>query len=48
MCGIAGYYSVDNEFSSTELPLMAKAIAHRGPDAEGVFHENNVGLAHRR
>ncbi len=48
MCGIAGYYSVDNEFPSTELPLMAQAIAHRGPDAEGVFHENNVGLAHRR
>ncbi len=27
---------------------MAKALAHRGPDSDGVFVNNHVGLAHRR
>lgn len=27
---------------------MAQALAHRGPDAEGFFQKNGLGLAHRR
>lgn len=48
MCGIAGYYSTQNVFFAEELPAMAQALAHRGPDAEGVFSHGHVGLAHRR
>ncbi|MFH2094124.1 MAG: asparagine synthase (glutamine-hydrolyzing) [Bacteroidota bacterium] len=48
MCGIAGYYSPDNLFSNEELPKMAAALEHRGPDACGFFHEKNTGFAHRR
>ncbi len=48
MCGIAGYFSVNNVFSRDELSAMAAAIAHRGPDAEGTYSHGNVGLAHRR
>ncbi|MFM7024383.1 MAG: asparagine synthase (glutamine-hydrolyzing) [Flavobacteriales bacterium] len=48
MCGIAGYYSTQNVFRAEELPAMAQSIAHRGPDAEGVFSHAGVGLAHRR
>ncbi len=48
MCGIAGFYSTHNVFSAEELPAMAQSMAHRGPDAEGVFSHGCVGLAHRR
>ena len=48
MCGIAGYFSVNKVFSPEELPAMANAIAHRGPDAEGDYSHGSVGLAHRR
>ena len=49
MCGISGVilpsgHSVDQ----AELKKMADSIAHRGPDAEGFFLKENVGLAHRR
>ena len=27
---------------------MANAIKHRGPDGEGYWMNNNVGIAHRR
>ena len=30
------------------LRRMAKALAHRGPDSEGFFVNDHVGLAHRR
>lgn len=48
MCGIAGYIS--SRFSALELKAMSDAIAHRGPDADGFYHdpENGVALAHRR
>ncbi len=48
MCGIAGFYSVDQSFSRPELAAMADSIRHRGPDAEGVYFEEGIGLAHRR
>lgn len=47
MCGIAGYSGV---FGPDLLAGMSNAIAHRGPDAEGEFLDEDagIGLAHRR
>lgn len=49
MCGIAG--AVNLAGSSIEPSLlrrMTDAIAHRGPDGEGHWHEGPAGLGHRR
>ncbi len=54
MCGIAGMLSIGFSVSAppraTTLRAMAHALAHRGPDAEGVWLDEGagVGLAHRR
>jgi asparagine synthase (glutamine-hydrolysing) len=51
MCGIAGIISPNPASITTRrLKKMADAIAHRGPDGEGCWiNENNsVGFAHRR
>lgn len=45
MCGIAGYLG---DFSPTLLERMGQAIAHRGPDGQGTWHDATVGLAHTR
>jgi asparagine synthase (glutamine-hydrolysing) len=47
MCGIAGYVGVHRP---ELLAPMCAAIAHRGPDGEGIWYdaEAEVGLAHRR
>lgn len=51
MCGIAGIFHyadpahpVDREL----LTRMTRALAHRGPDAEGFHVQANLGLGHRR
>jgi len=45
MCGICGVINFNNE-SVQEAPVrkMMAAMKHRGPDDEGVFLENNIGL----
>jgi asparagine synthase (glutamine-hydrolysing) len=49
MCGIAGYFRFDGlQASPAVLNRMGAAIAHRGPDGDGHWHEGPVGLAHRR
>jgi len=50
MCGICGklYFDEERTVASDELRRMSGALAHRGPDGEGVWAEDNVGLAHRR
>ncbi|MFM9882700.1 MAG: asparagine synthase (glutamine-hydrolyzing) [Burkholderiales bacterium] len=53
MCGIAGLWQVDGSDRSTLAAVatrMADALAHRGPDDEGVWVDDAVGiaLAHRR
>ncbi len=47
MCGIAGF---SGSFDPELLTRMSTAIAHRGPDGDGVFHDRDagIGLAHRR
>ena len=50
MCGITGVLYIDRHRSAemSVLQNMGDAIAHRGPDGEGFFRANNVGLVHRR
>ena len=49
MCGIAGIAGPGVEaIYKKAMPPMMKAIAHRGPDAEGVWADKGVALGHRR
>jgi len=51
MCGIAGFYNygeTSSEAGESSVRSMGDALAHRGPDDEGVFFDGRVGLAHRR
>ncbi len=48
MCGIAGFYSPKASYSEVDLKKMTDAISHRGPDADGYFMDDVVGLGHRR
>lgn len=52
MCGVAGFVlGESHRFVPSEvLSAMANAVRHRGPDAEGIWFDANVGvgLAHRR
>jgi asparagine synthase (glutamine-hydrolysing) len=49
VCGIAGWVARDKgDIDESVLRAMARSIAHRGPDGEGVWITAGVGLAHRR
>ena len=50
MCGIAGvlYRDRGRPVAAEVLASMGAAIAHRGPDAEGDWHNNGIGLYHKR
>ncbi len=50
MCGIAGLFQVRHPGPIAEglLRTMTDAIAHRGPDENGFWIDNGVGLGHRR
>lgn len=49
MCGIAGIFNLNGDsVSNTVLKNMVSKIAHRGPDGEGIFVSENIGLGHRR
>ncbi len=44
MCGITGFSWEDK----TLIKKITNLIAHRGPDAEGYFTDNDISLGHRR
>lgn len=48
MCGIVGLVSNSNLVNKTILEKMNQCIFHRGPDEDGFFVRDNVGLAMRR
>ncbi|MBK7945544.1 MAG: hypothetical protein IPJ85_09655 [Flavobacteriales bacterium] len=49
MCGIAGIHGLEGLHDPISLGRrMTDAIAHRGPDAEGVVRLGNNVLGHRR
>lgn len=50
MCGITGKVNFDNfnKINQNELKNMTDKLTHRGPDDEGFYINNNVGLGFRR
>ncbi len=49
MCGITGIFKVNgNPVSEQEIKSVTNALAHRGPDGEGVYVSENIALGHRR
>ncbi|MCK4540250.1 asparagine synthase (glutamine-hydrolyzing) [Candidatus Parcubacteria bacterium] len=49
MCGIAGKLNLKNQpVEKTDILSMMNEIKHRGPDDEGIYLNNNIGLGHRR
>lgn len=47
MCGIAGIINSDPQRDQA-LRRMLGALEHRGPDGEGIHHDQHVTLGHRR
>jgi asparagine synthase (glutamine-hydrolysing) len=49
MCGICGYISLNKTPDGRGvLEVMARTLVHRGPDDEGYFLEDGIGLGIRR
>jgi asparagine synthase (glutamine-hydrolysing) len=49
MCGIAGWVSGNGESPDRDvLTRVTRAMAHRGPDAEGIVIQGPAGFGHRR
>jgi asparagine synthase (glutamine-hydrolysing) len=45
MCGISGIVNLNNEVvSESSIKKMMIAMKHRGPDDEGIFIKDNIGL----
>lgn len=49
MCGIAGIVNIHPKTrQATAIRLMTNRLAHRGPDAEGIYVDDHIALGHRR
>ncbi|MDP4094873.1 MAG: asparagine synthase (glutamine-hydrolyzing) [Bacillota bacterium] len=50
MCGIAGWIDLKSDLSQQQVIMdkMSKSLAHRGPDASGMWLSQHAALAHRR
>jgi len=49
MCGIAGIFNLDQKpVDKKTIERMIKIMKYRGPDDEGYFIDNNIGLGHCR
>ena len=48
MCGIAGIAGIQVKEKKSQVKRMTEAIAHRGPDGEGMAVFDNCILGHRR
>ena len=49
MCGIAGIMTADGTVpDASVLSALQAALAHRGPDGEGLFIDEGIGLTHSR
>lgn len=47
MCGIAGIVRKSG-VAESEIHLMNETLRHRGPDGDGIFVKDGIGLGHRR
>jgi len=49
MCGITGIVNLDGQpVKRRMIERMTRTLAHRGPDALGIWVNGTVGLGHRR
>ena len=49
MCGIAGLLTIDGQAPPQEvLTAMSQALIHRGPDGDGAYRAEGIGMVHRR
>ncbi len=49
MCGIAGIINKNNQpVDEHRLKMMTNMVVHRGPDNQGFYVHQNIGLGHRR
>ncbi|MDA9160928.1 asparagine synthase (glutamine-hydrolyzing) [Crocinitomicaceae bacterium] len=49
MCGIAGVFDLKgNSVYRNLIKTMTEQIAHRGPDSDGYYVKDNIGLGHKR
>lgn len=49
MCGITGVFNLSGEpVAHSTMMAMTTALAHRGPDGDGIYIHENVGIGHRR
>ena len=48
MCGISGYIKFDSGANRDIVLAMNSAIAHRGPDSQGVWSDDRCALGHVR
>lgn len=49
MCGIAGILNFSGQpVAHNQIKSMTDSLSHRGPDGEGQWIEENIGLGHRR
>ena len=48
MCGIFFIFNKSNEISEQRLKNTVAKISHRGPDNQGVYSKNKVGMGHAR
>jgi asparagine synthase (glutamine-hydrolysing) len=50
MCGICGvyYFEIGRSVENRTLSKMCRRLIHRGPDDQGYYVQNNVGLGMRR
>ncbi|MDI6792684.1 MAG: hypothetical protein QME81_07445 [bacterium] len=48
MCGICGILDFNRRIDRDSLDRMCDAVKHRGPDDEGIYISEGIGLGHRR
>lgn len=49
MCGLAGIFNLNGRpVAIQDLKPMGESIAHRGPDGEGFYIKENLGIVHKR
>lgn len=50
MCGICGVfnYNIKHRLDSSGIEAMNATMKHRGPDDDGFYVQQNIGLGHRR